>query len=253
MQPLWGGCDREAAYEMVHYGWACAASWQMLRHASETGGGNLLEEVEDAGMRRLLLLPLLLTRHRVTQGANPVMLWRKKKKKRKTDAFAAIWHLRCVPSGCLSTEHPRLKGWIRAAAGVWCAAFCANRLRINLQPTPLALFHCAKRGARRKTSAPGSFESKLTTLHRRKPEHGHQTTMPPPPIIIIIIIVVPSRSPSATILCVSFGYASDPLPFHNFLDINPTFSSHEAVEMTYRRRLSIYRPRFFYDRAARMF
>lgn len=67
---------------MVHYGWACAASWQMLRHASETGGGDLLEEVEDAGMRRLLLLPLLLTRHRVTQGANPVMLWRKKKEKK---------------------------------------------------------------------------------------------------------------------------------------------------------------------------
>lgn len=33
MQPLWS-CDKNAAYEMVHYGWACAASWQMLRHAS---------------------------------------------------------------------------------------------------------------------------------------------------------------------------------------------------------------------------
>lgn len=59
---------------VLHLGRCCGTPLKL--------GGNLLEEVEDAGMRRLLLL--LLTRHRVTQGANPVMLWRKKRKEKPT-------------------------------------------------------------------------------------------------------------------------------------------------------------------------
>lgn len=64
---------------VLHLGRCCGTPLKL--------GGNLLEEVEDAGMRRLLLL--LLTRHRVTQGRIP-SCHGAKKRKRKTDAFAAI-------------------------------------------------------------------------------------------------------------------------------------------------------------------
>lgn len=56
---------------VLHLGRCCGTPLKL--------GGNLLEEVEDAGMRRLLLL--LLTRHRVTQGRIPSCHGAKKKEK----------------------------------------------------------------------------------------------------------------------------------------------------------------------------
>lgn len=144
MRPLWGGCDREAACEMVHYGWACAASWQMLRHASETGGepagGGRGRRDAAAAATAAACTPSIDTE------ANPVMLRRKKRKKTTPLLQCGIKTVRFIGLSVHWTPtSEELDSSCCSAAALWCASFCANRLRLNLQPTALPLFHCAKR------------------------------------------------------------------------------------------------------------
>lgn len=83
---------RATAYEMVHYGWACAASWQMLRHASVWEPAGRGRGRRDA----------VATQHRLTQAARHATVRRQERRRREREgeqeggkrrAVAAIWHV----------------------------------------------------------------------------------------------------------------------------------------------------------------
>lgn len=103
MQPLWI-CDfkkkKNPVYEMVHYGWAYAASWQMLRHAS-------MWEPAGRGRGRR---DAVATRHRFTQVLITQLSAGPHTHTQKTNPFAAIRHLQSFLESCPSTDTHVWKG-----------------------------------------------------------------------------------------------------------------------------------------------
>lgn len=104
---------------MVHYGWACAASWQMLRHASVWEPAGRGRGRRDA----------VATRHRLTQAIPSCFSLRTTKRTRllQYDIHKAFWKAVRPP------EHPRLRG---ERLG-FCAPLLRQSIAINLQPTLL--------------------------------------------------------------------------------------------------------------------
>lgn len=172
MRPLWGGCDREAACEMVHYGWACAASWQMLRHASETGG-----EPAGGGRGRRDAATAAYAASINTRGKSSQAMANKKKKKTpllqcaiKMVRFMGL-HVHCTPtSGGLDSSYcccfiVRLFMRQSNAAQPSASSACSSPLR-QTQDTP-------------QTSVPRSLNPNLRRCVDggcRPASHGHEPT-----------------------------------------------------------------------------
>lgn len=101
---------------MVHYGWACGASWQMLRHAS----------VWEPAVRGRGRRDAAATQHRLKQAIRQASSLQtgKKKEKEKNRALAAIWHPQSFLESCPSTNTHVCE--VNGSDFVRC--FCANRL-----------------------------------------------------------------------------------------------------------------------------
>lgn len=87
---------------MVHYGWACAASWQMLRHASVWEPAGRGRGRRDA----------VATQQRLTQAVPSCFSLQSQKKKKEKNCLTVCCNMTSTePSGKLSVhQHPRLKG-----------------------------------------------------------------------------------------------------------------------------------------------